>query len=79
MHSSRLRSSVLGMLFGTGAVVLEGCLGSGPVGEMVSDCFGENTISPSEYDDLDSWEQLLYEENDCGTYEPVSSVLDDLL
>jgi len=41
-------------------------LGCGPV----SDCFGEDTISESEYDDLNVLEQLLYEENDCGRYEP---------
>lgn len=51
-----------------GSVVFQGC----PldlVGGMLSDCFGEDTISEREYEDLNILEQLLYEENDCGRYE----------
>ncbi len=79
MHIKRLRNPVLMMLLGIGSVVFQGCPVSGQVGGLVSDCFGENTISESAFDDLNLLEQLLYEENDCGRYEPVSSVLDDFL
>lgn len=79
MHIKRLRNPILVMLLGTGSVVFQGCPVSGPVGGLVSDCFGEDTISESAFDDLNLLEQLLYEENDCGRYEPVSSVLDDFL
>jgi len=79
MDRTRGRNTVLAMLLGAGAAVFQGCPVSGPVGQMVSDCFGEDTISESAFDDLNPLEQLLYEENDCGRYEPVSSVLDDFL
>ncbi len=59
-----------GMLFQSGCPV---------VGSLLSDCFGENTISRSDYEDLNIFEQLLYEENSCGRYEPVSSVFDPFL
>jgi len=39
------------------------------VGGIFDSCFGEDTISADEYDDLNILEQLLYEENDCGRYE----------
>ena len=67
------------LLLITGMILLPGCPSSGLVGGVVSDCFGEETISESEYNDLNAFEQLLYEENDCGRYEPISSVLDDVL
>ena len=74
-----LRKCRIALLFGTGSILLQGCPASGLLGGLLDECFGENTISASEYDDLNVLEQLLYEENDCGRYEPVSSVLDDLL
>ena len=64
---------------GLGAVVFQGCPVNGLVRVFLSECFGEDTISSSEYDDLNVLERLLYEENDCGRYEPCSSLLDDLL
>ena len=79
MNRARGRDTVLAMLFWGGAVVFQGCPVSGAGSHMVSDCFGEDTISASEYDDLNPLEQLLYEENDCGRYEPQSSLLDDIL
>ncbi len=51
---------------GAGTTLLQGC----PFGAFLSSCFGEDTISASEYDDLNIVERLLYEENDCGRYEP---------
>ena len=74
-----LRRCRLALLFGTGTILLQGCPVSELVGPIVSACFGENTISESAFDDLNVFEQLLYEENDCGRYEPRSSFLDDLL
>ena len=53
---------------GLGSVVFQGC----PVdllGGLLSNCFGGDTISEREYDDLNILEQLLYEENDCGRYD----------
>ncbi len=79
MSMRRIRSTSLAMMLGAGSVVFQGCPVSELVGPMVSDCFGEDTISESAFDDLNIFEQLLYEENDCGRYEPVSSVLDDFL
>ena len=32
------------------------------------DCFVSGGLTESEYDDLSSWEKLLYEENSCGLY-----------
>ena len=61
-----------------GFAVFQGC----PVGllqGLMSECFGEGTISSGEYDDLNVFEQLLYEENDCGRYESRSIDLGDLL
>ncbi|MHC4697946.1 MAG: hypothetical protein ACYTFA_14530 [Planctomycetota bacterium] len=66
-------------LLATGTILLSGCPSSGLVGGVISDCFDEDSISASEYDDLNVFEQLLYEENDCGRYEPISSALDDVL
>lgn len=52
-----------------GPILLQGC----PIGSLfagfVDSCFGEDTISASEYDDLNLVERLLYEENDCGRFE----------
>ena len=66
----RMRSwSLIGMLC-VGSAVFQGCPASGLVTGLISDCFGEDTISQREYDDLNVFEQLLYEENACGRYEP---------
>lgn len=62
-----IRWSVITMV-GLGSVVFQGCP-VGLIGGLLSDCFGENTISEQEYEDLNILEQLLYEENDCGRYE----------
>jgi len=57
------------MLLCAGTTMIQGCPVSSLVGGIVDSCFGSNTISASEYDDLNFLEQLLYEENDCGRYE----------
>lgn len=44
-----------------------------------SDCFSEDSISESKYDDLNPLEQILYEENDCGRYEPRNSLIGDII
>ncbi len=79
MRGRRKGGAALAMLLGTGSIMFQGCPLGELVGPIVSDCFGEETISQSAYDDLNVLEQLLYEENDCGRYEPVSNVLDDIL
>ena len=57
------------MLLCTGTTLLQGCPVNSLVGGILDSCFGEDTISAAEYDDLNVLEQLLYEENDCGRYE----------
>ena len=69
----------LAVLLGAGTMLLQGCPVGGLLGDLLSECFGEDTISQSEFDDLNPFEQLLYDENDCGRYEPRSNLLDDLL
>lgn len=64
---------------GLGSVVFQGCPVGSLLGGLLSECFGEDTISAGEFDDLNVFERLLYEENDCGRYEPRSGLLDDLL
>jgi len=59
----RRKTAILAALVTTlSPFVLSGC-------GVVSDCFGEDTISQDEYEDLNVLEQLLYEENECGRYE----------
>ncbi len=67
------------LLLGTGSILLQGCPVSGLLGGLIDECFGGDTISERAFDDLNVFEQLLYEENDCGWYEPRSSSLEDLL
>ena len=74
-----VRKFHVALLLGAGTTLFQGCPASGLVGGLISDCFGEDTISERAFDDLNVFEQLLYEENDCGRYEPRSSLLDDLL
>jgi len=57
------------MLFCTGTTLLQGCPVESLVGGIFDRCFGADTISAAEFDDLNILEQLLYEENDCGRYE----------
>ena len=64
---------------GFGSMVFQGCPAGGLVRGALSECLGEDTISQGEYDDLNVLEQLLYEENDCGRYEPRSISLGGLL
>ena len=71
-----VRWSVIAMA-GLGSVVFQSCPIDFAQG-LLSDCFGEDTISRRAYEALNVFEQLLYEENDCGRYEPRSSTLADL-
>jgi len=71
----RLRNAVFAATLGLSSVVFQSC----PTNYLMDDCFGEDTISKSEYEDLNPLEQLLYKTNDCGRYEPVSSLLNDFL
>ncbi len=64
-----IRRCQVALLFGTGTILFQGCPASGLVSGFISDCFGEDTISERAFDDLNVFEQLLYEENDCGRYE----------
>jgi len=57
------------ILLCAGTTVFQGCPAGSLFNGMFVNCFGEDTISASEYDDLNILEQLLYEENDCGRYE----------
>ena len=71
----RLRNVVFVATLGLSSVVFQSC----PVENLMDDCFGEDTISRSEYEDLNPLEQLLYDENSCDRYEPRSGFLGDLL
>ncbi len=62
---ARIRRSGPVALLAAGSMLFQGC----PFSGLLDDCFGENTVSESEYDDLNVFEQLLYEENSCGRYE----------
>ncbi len=71
-----VRWSVIAMA-SLGSVVFQSC----PIDfaqSLFSDCFGEDTISERAYEALNVFEQLLYEEYDCGRFEPRSSTLNDL-
>ncbi len=74
-----LRRCRVVFLLGTGSILIQGCPVGGLFGGFFDDCFGSNTISDRAFDDLNVFERVLYEENDCGRYEPISSVLDDIL
>lgn len=67
MKRSYLRRAA--MLLCTGTTLLQGCPVDSLVGGIFGNCFGEDTISAAEFDDLNILEQLLYEENDCGRFE----------
>lgn len=41
---------------------------------LLSDCFSEDSISRDEYDDLNDFQQALYDRNDCGRYEPANDL-----
>lgn len=74
MNGLRRRVSMLAAGLAMGATVLQSC----SIGGFLSNCYGADTISRSEYDDLNPLERLLYDENDCGRYTRRSTVLDDL-
>lgn len=68
MHRDRFwahRAAAITLL-GSGSMLLHGC----PLRGLLDDCFGEGTISRSEYEDMYVLERLLYEENSCGRYDP---------
>ena len=74
MHSRWIRRGALVVALGLGSFLFQSC----PFGGLVDDCFGSNTISESEYDDLNAVERLAYEENECGRYTERSDWIGDL-
>jgi len=74
MRIRGIRAGILATMLGLGSMLFQSC----PLGGLVSDCFGSNTISSSEYDDLNAFERLAYEENECGRYTQRSNWLGDL-
>lgn len=74
MHVRRFRAATLAIMLGFGSFLFQSCPASGPL----NDCFGEDTISSAEYDDLNVLERLLYEENWCGRYTRHSNLFGDL-
>lgn len=74
MNMRRIRIATLVAMFGFGSLLLQSCPATG----LLDDCYGEDTISSSEYEDLNPLEQLLYEENWCGRYTRKSGFLGDL-
>jgi len=70
-----VRAAVLTtVLPGVGLLLSHGCL----LGGLVEDCFGSNTISQRQYEDLNPIERLFYEENSCGRYTRRSNLFSDL-
>lgn len=65
----KYRRSRVALLLCAGSTVIQGCPVGSLLGGFLASCFGEDTISAAEYDDLNLIERLLYEENDCGRYE----------
>ena len=74
MRAQGLRNATLLLMIGSGSFVFQSC----PLTGLLDECLGENTISQSEYEDMNAFEQLLYEENSCGRYERRSGFLPDL-
>ena len=75
----RMRKCGIAMVAAVAGSMFQGCPGAGFATGLINDCIGEGTISASEYDRLNDFEQALYEENDCGRYEPTSGFAEDLL
>ncbi len=59
------RSSALAAVIAN-SILFQGC----PFAGLLDACFREDTISRSEYEDMNAFERLLYEENSCGRYGP---------
>jgi len=61
-------------------VNLVGCI-DGLGGLFNSDCFVQGALTEDEYQDLPSWQQLLYTENTCNLYveRTAQNTLDDIL
>jgi hypothetical protein len=74
MRANGLRTATLLLMTAYCSFVFQSC----PLTSLLDECYAENTISASEYEDLNVAEQLLYEENACGRYEPRSDFLADL-
>ncbi len=74
MRAKGFRTATLLLMVAYSSFVFQSC----PLTGLLDECFGENTISESEYEDLNAAQQLLYTENSCGRYEPRSEFLVDL-
>ena len=74
MHMRRIRTATLVAMLGFGSFLFQSC----PVSGLLDDCYGEDTISSSAYDDLNALERLPYDENRCGRYTRDSGFLGDL-
>ena len=74
MHMRQIRAATLVAMLGFGSFLFQSC----PVSGLLNDCYGEDTISSSEYDDLNALERLLYEENWCSRYTRRSNFFGDL-
>ena len=71
MRVKGIRTATLLLTFFSSALLFQSC----PLTGVLDECFTEDSISASEYDDLNVAERLLYEENSCGRYEPRSDFL----
>jgi len=75
----RSRRFAYAVLVGSGAMLLQGCPAGSIVGAIASECVGSDSISQNQFDDLNVLQQLLYDENSCGRFEPASGLIPDLL
>ena len=74
MRVKGIRTAALLLTFAYSSIILQSC----PLTGVLDECFTEDSISASDYDELNAAQQLLYEENSCGRYEPRSDFLADL-
>ena len=69
----RIRNYLAAATLAATCTVFQSC----PVdSKLLSDCFSEDSISRSEYEDMNDFEQSLYDRNDCGRYEPANDFAD---
>ena len=73
IYSLMVASSMGGMLFQDGCAALTGTLIS-----ALDECAGSGTISEDQFDDLGFFDQLGYQENDCGRFAPRDDLFGDL-
>ncbi len=57
-----------------------GCELNGALSLVNPDCYSNGALTEDEFNDLSSWEKLLYDKNSCGLYEKqsVGNIIDHI-